>query len=295
MPEASFVVKSNGALRVRLDPTEVSGAGSPAFAALKLQLKLQILSLQAQPIINYTLLRLAGKLFVGNDNTELASFEAPPLVEVSAMQPYDRPLDLLVRLDPRQIKHIEEVRDGKDPIFRIHLTGLVAVQPSNEFEQLREIILQFHVPRSHWIDKALNVWGISDLRLLEINFPGNGRKEVAVARERLGRAEQLYRTGDYPNVLTQLRSAFTAIAECYSVKEIDRSTWERMLVNTHPSVRDKLLDSFFYFRNFLHLGPHEPIPTTQAPTPISRHDARFALIVAHAIFEYFSLENWPGI
>ena len=46
---------------------------------------------------------------------------------------------------------------------------------------------------------------------------------MAVARERLGRAEQLYRTGDYPHVLTELRSAFTAIAECYLVKEIDRS------------------------------------------------------------------------
>jgi hypothetical protein len=36
--------------------------------------------------------------------------------------------------DPGQIKHIEEVRDGKNPFFKINLTGLVALNPTNEFE-----------------------------------------------------------------------------------------------------------------------------------------------------------------
>jgi hypothetical protein len=71
--------------------------------------------------------------------------------------------------------------------------------------------------------------------------------------------------------------------------------WEQILTHTHAGVRDKLLDSFIAFREVLHLGPHQPMPTTQSPTPISRQDARFALVVAHAIFEYFSAENWPGI
>jgi hypothetical protein len=294
MPETSFIVKNSGNLRVRLEPTDLAGVGSPVFAALTLQLKLQLLPLQGA--VNYTLLRLAGKLFVGNEHTELVSFEAPPLAEVSSPQPYDRLVNMMVPLDPRQIKHIEEVRDGKNPIFSIHLTGLVAVQPNNEFEQLRDIVLQLQVPRSHWIDRALNVWGISDLRTLEIKLPSDSRKEMASARERLARAEQLYRTGDYSHVLTELRSAFNALGEGYSGgKEVDKSTWEKMLVNTHPSARGQLLELFSEFRNFLHLGPHEPLPTLQAPIPISRHDARFALIVAHAIFEYFSLENWPGI
>jgi hypothetical protein len=60
-------------------------------------------------------------------------------------------------------------------------------------------------------------------------------------------------------------------------------------------VRGKLLGSFSAFRDFLHLGPHQPMPTAHAPVPISRQDARYALIVAHSIFEYFSAENWPGI
>jgi hypothetical protein len=292
MAEASFSIKGNGVLRVRLEPTDITGMGGPTYPQLIVGLKLQLLPLGQ---INYTLLRIGGTIYVSNENDVLATVEHPPMAEESSPQPYYRPLNLTVPLTVMQIKHIEELRGGNNLSFLLTLTGLVALKPNNEFERLQDAPLQVSIPRSHWIDAALKVWKISDLRLLEIDFPRDARKEMATARERLGRAEELYRTGDYPQVLTQLRSAFTALAECYSVKEIDRSTWEQMLIHTHASVRDKLLDSFYYFRNFLHVGPHEPLPTTQIPTPISRHDARFALIVSHAIFEYFSSENWPGI
>jgi hypothetical protein len=155
--------------------------------------------------------------------------------------------------------------------------------------------LQVPIPRSHWIDTALKAWGVSDLRVLEIKLPGASRKEMVTARERLEQAEALYRVGDYPNVLTQLRNAFDAIAQAYSQKGVGKAVWEQILTHTHTGVRDKLLDSFIAFREVLHLGPHQPMPTAQSPTPISRQDARFALVVAHAIFEYFSTENWPGI
>jgi hypothetical protein len=129
---------------------------------------------------------------------------------------------------------------------------------------------QILVPRSHWIDRALNAWKISDLRLLEINFPADGRNEVVSAMARRARAEQFYRTGDYPHVLTELRSAFADIAESYSAQRADKNTFEKMLVNTHPKVREKLRDAFHYFCAFLHLGPHEPSPTSEVPAPISR-------------------------
>lgn len=120
MAEAYFNVKSRGVLRVRLEPTEISGTGSPAFPMLNLQLKLQLLPAQLQSVVNYTLLRLGGKLSVGNENTDLTSFEAPPLAEASGLNSYERVLNVTVPLDIRQVKHIEEVRDGKDPYFKIH-------------------------------------------------------------------------------------------------------------------------------------------------------------------------------
>src|SRR5271155_1864276 len=109
MAEAYFNVKSRGVLRVRLEPTEIFGAGSPALPILTLQLKLQLLPAQLESVVNYTLLRLAGKLFVANENTDLASFEAPPLAETSSANPYERPLHVNVPLDIRQIKRIESL------------------------------------------------------------------------------------------------------------------------------------------------------------------------------------------
>lgn len=295
MAEGFFSVKNRGVVRVRLEPTDICGMGSAAFPILTLQLKLQLLPAQLDSIVNYTLVRLAGKLTVANENTELATFEAPPLAETSNTNSYERQLAVNVPLSVRQIKHIEELRDGKNPAFNVTLTGLIVLQPSNEFEQLRDLMLQLHVPRSHWIDNVLNRWNISDLRLLEINSPTTGRTEIALAYTRLAQAEHFYRTGDYPHVLTELRSAFAAVAACYSAQQADKNTFDKMLVNTHPKVREKLKESFHDFAAFLHLGPHKPSPTAEVPVPISRHDARLALVTSHAIFEYFASENWPGI
>ncbi|MFZ0800146.1 MAG: hypothetical protein WB781_27010 [Candidatus Sulfotelmatobacter sp.] len=115
MAEGCFSIKNRSVLRVRLEPTEIFGMGSAAFPILTLQLKLQLLPAQLDSIVNYTLVRLAGKFSAGNDNTELASFEAPPLAETSNINTYERQLSLNIPLNIRQIKRIEELRDGKNP------------------------------------------------------------------------------------------------------------------------------------------------------------------------------------
>ncbi len=292
MPESSFSVKGNSVIRVRLEPTDITGMGSPAYPQLILGLKLQLFPLWPT---NYTLLRIDGKMFVSNENAALATLEHAPMAEESSPQPYDRAVNVAVPLTLTQIRHLEELRGGGNLLLRFALSGLVALNPGIEFERLQDSSLQVYVPRSHWIDSALNVWKVSELRLLEINPPEHNPKEIALAQVRLADAEQLYRTGDYPHVLTELRLAFAAVAERYSAKRTDRSMFEQILVNTHPAVREKLASAFDSFYRFLHLGPHEPSPTPGVEAPISRHDARLALIIAHAILEYFSSENWPGI
>lgn len=292
MSEASFSVKGNGVGRVRLEPTDVIGTGSLSNPQLMLGLKFQLLPLGPT---TYTLLRVNAKILVGNENHPVATAEHPPIAEDSYSNVYDRTVQLNVPLTLVQIKHIEDIRSGGDLRLRITLSGLIFLKQMNEFERLQEMNLDVSVPRSHWIDTALRAWGVSDLRLLEIKFPGASHKEMATARERLERAEGLYRVGDYRHVLAELRSAFDAMAEAYSQKGVGKEAWEQILIHAHADVRAKLLGSFAAFREFLHLGPHEPMPTQQVPTPISRQDARFALVVAHAVFEYFSTENWPGI
>jgi hypothetical protein len=292
MSETSFTVKGNGVGRVRLEPTTIIGMGSPANPQLVLPLKFQLLPFGQT---NYTLLSVSAKIFVGSENQPVATVEHLPIAEESLPNPFDRTVNLSAPLTLTQIKHIEDIRDGKNLLLKITLSGLVVLKQSNEFEKLQDMVLEVSIPYSHWIETSLKAWRVSDLRVLEIKFPGDSRKEMATARARLERAEALYRIGDYPHVLAQLRSAFDAMAEAYSEKGVSKEAWEEILGYTHADVRNKLRDTFATFRKFLNLGPHEPLPTPETLTPISRQDARFALVVAHAIFEYFSSENWPGI
>ncbi len=293
--EAFFTIKNCGAIVVRLEPTSVCGEGA-IFPNLVLQLGLRLSPISLETPLHYTLLRVAGKLSLTNTNDTVAAFDSEPMAMQSGPQVYDQRLDLKAPLTLGQIKRIEELRDGKNPCFRITLTALVMLHTTpRDFERASDAQLYITVPRSHWIDQVLNVWNVSDLRLLEISAPNAGRKEIILAQQRLAQAENFYRTSDYPQVLTELRSAFTAIAERYSCKQADQNTFDRMLVKTHPVMREKLKPAFHYCCALLNAGPHEPPPTPEAPVPVSREDARFALVVAHAIFEYFSSQGWPGI
>jgi hypothetical protein len=292
MSETSFSVKNNGVGKVRLESTDIVGIGRPANPQLLFGVKFQLLPIGQN---TYTLLRVHGKIFIGNENQPVATAVHTPIAEESYQNFYERTVQLAVPLTLTQIKHIEDVRNGNDLRFRLTLSGLVALKQLNEFERLQDMSLDISVPRSHWIDMVLKPWGASDLRLLEIKFPGTSQKEMATARQRLERAEEFYRVGNYPQVLTELRNAFDAIAQTYSQKGVGQDAWEELFAHTHAGVRERLLETLASFRKLLHLGPHQPLPTPQTPTPISRQDARFALIVAHAVFEYFSVENWPGI
>jgi hypothetical protein len=292
MAETTFQIGNYSAIKLRLEPTEIYGLTNSTSPTLALQLKMQLPSISAQPPIEYTMIRLAGRLKIGNE--QLAIFEAPPLAEISSVQRYEHQFQVEVPLGIRQAKRIEDLRDGKDPRFRISLSGLVHVH-NKGFELLRESAIEIIVPRSHWIDHVLNVWGTSDLQLLEIRMPSRTRKEFATMQERLAKAEQLYRVGDYSHVLTSLRLAFEAFAEVYGASRADRNLFDKMLGDNHPEMRERLRDSFDYICRLLNAGPHEPTPTANQQLPIGRNEARFALVAAYAVFEYFSGNGWPTI
>ena len=194
----------------------------------------------------------------------------------------------------RAAKRLEEVRDGQDPYLRIWLSGLAFVQ-DQRFCCLTASVMDITIPRSHWADRVLRIWGISDLQILEIGLPSSNIIEFSVAKDRLARAEPEYRVGDYPQVLSSLRLAFEAVAKHYRATRVDKNLFDKMLAGSHGEIRTKLRDSFYHIYDLLNMGPHEPIGTEQTPLPISRDEARFALITTHAIFEFFSRNGWPGV
>jgi len=294
MAETTFQIGNYSAIRFRLEPTEIYGSGNATSPILSLRFKIQLPSVAAQPPIDYTMIRLAGRLMSGNHAEQLATFEAPPLAEESGPQNYERQFQVDVPIRLHEAKRIEDLRDGKDPHFQISLSGLVHIR-NKGFELLRDAAINVTVPRSHWIDHVLNIWGISELQLLQVKMPTSTRKELAAARERLAKAEQLYRLGDYSHVLTSLRLAFEAFAEAYGANRADRNLFDKLLADKNAEVREKVRDSFDYIYRLLNVGPHEPTPVGNQQVPIGRNEARFALVASHAVFEYFSGTGWPDV
>ena len=240
MSETTFNVKGNGVGKVRLESTDIIGIGSPANPQLLVGVKFQLLPMGQN---TYTLLRVHGKIFIGNENQPVATAEHTPIAEESYQNIYERNVQLTVPLTLAQIKHIEDVRSGNDLRLKLTLSGLVALKQLNEFERLQDMSLDISVPRSHWIDMALKPWGVSDLRLLEIKFPGTSHEEMATARQRLEQAEGFYRVGNYPAVLNELRNAFDAIAHAYAQMGGGKDAWEVRLSHTHPTGRESLQET----------------------------------------------------
>src|ERR1700746_2611164 len=138
MSDVSFSVKNNGVGRIRLESTDITGVGGPANPQLVLGLKFQLLQ---HPQTAYTLLRVNGKIYVGNETQPLASVEHPPMAEDSSSTVYERAAHLYVPLTLVQIKHIEDLRSGKDLLLRIVLSGLVILKHTNEFERFHDMKL----------------------------------------------------------------------------------------------------------------------------------------------------------
>ncbi len=295
MAEITLNINNYGVIRFRLEATDICGAGTATAPLLRLPFKAQLTSVPGPPALEYTLIRLAGRIAIAQPGEEqIAAFEAPPLAERSGSQVFDRQLVIDVPIGLGAAKRIEDARDGKDPFFRVWLTALAFVE-SHGFRQLTNSGMDLQIPRSHWIDRVLSVWRVSDIRLLEVRLPSTGGKEFVTAQQRLAKAEQEYRTGNYPQVLGSLRLAFEALATAHGANRADKNFFDKMLAGRHEEIREKLKDSFADIYSLLHKGPHEPVSAADDSPPIGRQEARFALVAVYAVFEYFSRSGWPPI
>jgi hypothetical protein len=63
--------------------------------------------------------------------------------------------------------------------------------------------------------------------------------------------------------------------------------FESLFANYHPGKKEKAREALAGLYRFLHLGPHEHAnqPGSEGQPVVTREDARFALTMAHAIFE----------
>lgn len=290
MPEVGINVGNLQVVTIRLEPTDVFGSDTPAWARLTFRFQIQLLPGQGQQEeFNYALLRLAGYLDTPKIG-RFAEFEAGPLVEESRPYPLWRQLSVDIDLDHRRIRKFEDARSGADARFDIQFSGLAWVPKHQKFEIVRSSgLLQVSVPRSHWADQVVSRWGLDRVKLVEVRFPeSQAGDNFRAAYGNVEAAEKLYASGQWKQVLAELHSAFQRLAKSYGCENPDQQFFVRVLEALHPAKKEKMKLALDYLCEFLHLGRKE---TRESPDTfsVSPKDARFALTLVHAIFEYITL------
>jgi len=295
MSEVWLPVGGRNVITVRLEPNNVQGRDVAGQPALYLPLQLQLLPAGQQKDVEYTLVRLAGKL-LSQPLGEFASFDVGPLAEVPNPEPFFRHQEALVAFDRRQISRFEETRAEKDAYFQVMLTGLLWYPAQQKFEVTRSSsgFLELSVPRSHWIDRVLSAWNLTRIKVVEIKFPGSAAGEnFRNSYSRIEEAERLFASAQYKQVLTTLRLSFEGLAKSLGFQAAGKEFFESLFASAHPEKREKARDALTGIYRFLHLGPHEQAshPDSGVQPVVTRQDARLALTLTHAIFEYITPES----
>lgn len=293
MSEVWLPVGGRNVITVRLEPNNIHGRDLAGQPALYLPLQLQLLPAGEQKEVQYQLVRLSGKLQC-QPLGEFASFDVGPIAEPPNPNPFFRQQDALIALDRQRVSRFEEARGEKDAYFQIMLTGTLWYPSHQKFEVTRASsgFLELSVPRSHWIDRVLSVWNVTHTKVIEIKFPSSAAGEnFRNSYSRLEEAEKLYASAQYKQVLTTLRLSFEGLAKSFGFQAAGKEFFESLFASAHPEKKEKARDALNGIYRFLHLGPHEQgnHPESNAQPVVARQDARFALTLAYAIFEYITL------
>lgn len=293
MSEISLEVGGRQVITIRLDANSLQGRDMGGQPALHVPLQLQLLPAGQNADVQYTLVRLAGKV-LSPPFGEFASFETDPLALVPNPTPFYRHQEALVLLDRHRIKRFEDARAGKDAQLQIMFSCLLWYPVQQKFEATPSgRFLELTVPRSQWADRVISPWRISNTKVVEIEFPSSLTGETfRAAYARVEEAERLFANGLYKQVLTTLRLAFEALALGLGFEGQDRvkRCFESLFASAHPEKKEKAREALTGIYRFLHLGPHEQANNAEESTQpvIAREEARFALTLAYAIFEYIT-------
>jgi hypothetical protein len=154
--------------------------------------------------------------------------------------------------------------------------------------------LDLLVPKSHWIDSVLSVWNIDNVKLVRVEFPADRAGEnFRASYARVEEAERFFADAQYKQVLTSLRLALEGLVKNFGFASAGEEFFASFFAPCHPDKIDKARKALAALYRFLRLGPHEQSPqgTKNNQAAITRQDARFALTMAYAMFEYITPNN----
>jgi hypothetical protein len=291
MTDVGLTVGDRQVITARLEPNSVQGRDMAGLPMLYFPLQLQLLHGGQNRDVEYTVMRLAGTLQNQSLN-EFASFEVSPLALVPNATPYFRQQDVSVAFDRLRIRRFEDARAGGDARFQVVLSCLVWYPAQQKFEIARGSgNLEVIVPKSHWAERVISTWNLSNIHVVEIVFPKSTTGEnFRTSYARIEEAEKLFVNGQYKDTLTALRRSFETLAKSLGHEKAGKEFFESLFAASAAEKKEKARDAVNGIYRFLHLGPHEQVNQTEPSLQpvISRQDARFALTLAYAIFEYIT-------
>jgi hypothetical protein len=287
MSEVWLPANGRNAITVRLESNNVTGRDLAGVPALFFPLELQLLPSGDKGDAPYTLVRLAGTL-QNQQHSEFAAFEVGPIADPSSPQAFFRQKQVTVPLDRVRVKRFEDARAGNDANFGIMLSCLLWHPAQQNFEAVWGGPLQVQVPKSHWVERVLSLWNLSGVKVVEIRFPGSDAGEsFRAAYSKVEAAEKAYANGQWKQTLAELYAAFESLAKASNLAKPDQQFFAALLSDLHPAKKEKFKLAMDGLCDVLHLGRHEP-KEAAGTFAVSAADARFALIMAHAKFEYIT-------
>ena len=144
------------------------------------------------------------------------------------------------------------------------------------------------IPRSHWVDEVVSPWGLSSVKVIEVAFPaGTVGENYRAAYQMVEASERFFANGQYKQALAELYSAFEGLAKSQGYGKPDQQYFATLLADYHSVKKERLKLALDNLCDFFQLGRHEPKDSPETFV-ILRRDARFALTMAHAVFEYIT-------
>src|SRR5260370_19719618 len=244
MSEIYLQIGNRNVVTVRIEPNSVQGRDTAGQPMLYLPLQLQLLPAGQQGDVQFKLVRLRGKLQNGPVG-EFANFDVGPLAEVPNTSPFFRHQEAVVSLDRHRIKRFEDARAGNDSYIQITLCCLIWYPAQQRFEVTRSSgYLEVQVPKSHWAEKVVSVWNLSNIKVVDIQFPkGTAGENFRASYTRVDEAEKLFANGQYKQVLTTLRLSFEALANSLGFERRVRDCFESLFASSHPDKKEKSRDA----------------------------------------------------
>ena len=294
MPETDLTIRGySGTNKLRIEPTEISGEGGPAYPRLIVPGRLALNPVRDSQgkELRFFILDLRAALFLGNEQSKIADALAsldPHRVyhsNVSTTGSLEFPLDAF------RIGKIEEKRKG-DLTIRLGIRftyglyeslGRADDSKTVEKQYLADIEsnfaeLRLEIPQSHWVQKIMPALGYFEYFLIEIP---KGGEIIREAWSYLENAEAAFTRWDTKAVFANCREAGVLLDQTVKAKFGDSKF----------SYSERWGRAYREFNHFASLDLHiEDIKKSpkypQDEVKVSKSDAEHLILVTKSLIKY---------